>query len=124
MTTQEVADKLVSYCRQGDFEGAITELYGHNIVSVEPEGNPLGTVEGIEAVIAKGKQFAEMTEEIHGVEVSDPVVADSFFSCSMKIDMTMKGAGRMVMEEVCLYRVADGRIDREEFFFTPQAPGQ
>jgi len=29
-------------------------------------------VKGIEAVIAKEKQFNDMVEEFHGVEVSDP----------------------------------------------------
>lgn len=119
MTTREVADKLVAYCRKGQFEEAMTELYAPNIVSIEPDGAPHKLAEGIEAVVEKGKQFAEMTEEFHSMDVSDPVVADNFFSCSMKMDITMKGAGRMVMEEICLYHVADGKIDREEFFFTP-----
>ncbi len=121
MTTQEVANKLVEYCRKGDFEGAMKELYSPNIVSREPAGAPMEVAEGIEAVIAKGEQFAEMTEEIHSMEVSDPVVAENFFSCSMKMDMTMKGMGRNVMEEVCVYNVKDGKIVGEQFFFTPMA---
>ena len=36
MTTQEVADKLVSLCREAQFETAVAELYSPNIVSVEP----------------------------------------------------------------------------------------
>lgn len=123
MTTQEVANKLVEYCRKGQFEEAMTELYAPNIVSIEPAGAPAERIEGIEGVVAKGKQFAEMTEEFHGMEVSEPVVAENFFSCSMKMDITMKGAPRMTMEEICTYGVKDGKIVYEQFFFTPQPQG-
>ena len=60
-----------------------------------------------------------MVEAFHGMEVSDHFVADQFFSCSMKMDVTFKGAPRSTMEEICLYQVDNGKIIREEFFFTP-----
>lgn len=123
MTTKEVAEKLVNYCRQGLYAEAVQELYSPNIVSIEPDGAPVKVCEGIEAVIAKGQQFQEMTEEVHGNEVSDPVVADKFFSCSMKMDVTFKGVPRMTMEEICLYQVENGKIVHEEFFFTPMQQG-
>ncbi|GAA3636717.1 nuclear transport factor 2 family protein [Flavivirga jejuensis] len=119
MTTQEVAEQLVNYCRQGQFAEAIQELYGQNIVSIEPDGAPVKETKGLEAVIEKGQQFNEMVEEVHSMEVSDPLVADKFFSCSMKMDVTFKGAPRISMDEVCVYTVEDGKIVREEFFFTP-----
>lgn len=119
MTTKEVAEKLVGYCKQGQFEEAVKVLYADNIVSVEPDGTPVKIVEGIEGVIKKGQQFNDMVEEFHSMEVSDPIVADQFFSCSMKMDVTFKGAPRSTMEEICLYQVKNGKIIREEFFFTP-----
>ena len=114
MTTKEVAEKLVGYCKQGQFEEAVKELYADNIVSVEPDGAPVKIVEGIEGVMKKGQQFNEMVEEFHSMEVSDPIVADQFFSCSMKMDVTFKGAPRSTMEEICLYQVKNGNIIREE----------
>ena len=123
MNTQEIADKLVGYCRTGQFEAAMKELYGHNIVSVEPQGSPAPHLEGIEAVIQKGIQFAESVEEMHGMEVSDPIVADNFFTCKMSMDVTFKGAPRMTMEELCLYEVKEGKIVYEQFFFTPPPQG-
>lgn len=82
MTTKEVADKLVGFCWQGQFEEAAKELYANNIVSIEPDGTPVKEVKGIEANIAKEQQFNDMVEEFHGVEVLDPLVADQFFSCT------------------------------------------
>ncbi|WP_425235192.1 SnoaL-like domain-containing protein [Ulvibacterium sp.] len=123
MSTQEVADKLISFCRQGQFSEAINELYGQDIVSVEPDGAPEKEVRGLEAVKQKTENFNNMVEEVHGMEISDPQVADKFFSCTMKMDVTFKGAPRTTMEEICLYKVEDGKIAYEEFFFTPMNPG-
>jgi hypothetical protein len=119
MTTSDVARKLVEFCRHGQFENALKELYSPDIVSVEPDGAPVKEVRGLEGVIQKGQNFNSMVEAFHGMEVSDPVVADQFFSCSMKMDVTFKGAPRTTMEEICLYQVDNGKIIREEFFFTP-----
>lgn len=123
MTTQEVANKLVNYCRQGQYENAMKELYGPTIVSIEPEGAPMEKVEGFEAVIKKAEFFNDMVEEFHGNEVSDPLVADNFFSCRMKMDATFKQGGRQSMEEICLYQVENGKIVKEEFFYTPNPQG-
>ncbi|PCE66402.1 nuclear transport factor 2 family protein [Sediminicola luteus] len=123
MNTQEVANKLVGYCRNMQFENAMNELYSHDIVSIEPKGSPAEEVRGIEAVRQKGEQFEQMVEAMHGVEVSEPLVADNFFSCTMKMDVTFKGAPRSTMEEVCIYQVADGKIVSEQFFFTPMPQG-
>lgn len=118
MTTQDVANRLVELCRQGKFEDAVKELYGQNIVSIEPAGTPgPQEVSGLDKVIAKGMQFAKMTEEVHGMEVSDPLVTDTHFTCKMTIDITYKGMPRSKESEICVYEVQDGKIVKEQFFF-------
>lgn len=123
MTTQEIADQLVTFCRQGQYNEAQSQLYSENAVSIEPEGSQWGKVEGAEAIKAKGEQWASMVEEVHGVTVSDPLVAANFFSISMSNDVSFKGMGRMTMEEICVYEVQDGKIVKEQFFF-PNPPEQ
>ncbi len=118
MTTQEVADKLVALCREGKNMEAVNTLYSDDIVSIEPDGAPVKEVRGKEGVLGKTQQFFEMIEEMHGGHTSDPVVAGNHFSCSMSMDITMKGVGRVNMDEICVYEVKDGKIVREEFFFT------
>ncbi len=121
MTTQEVADRLVSLCREGKHEQVVKELYAPNIVSIEPEGTPNRIVEGLEAIIAKGEQFDSRIEKVNSSFISDPVVADNFFSCSMLMNVNMKGVPVPVdMNEVCLYTVNDGKIVQEQFFYTLQ----
>jgi len=120
MTTKEVAEKLVGYCRNGDFESAYKELYSTEIESVEPDGSPNPHAKGMEAVMKKSMEFEQMVEKMHGTEVSDPLVAENFFCCSMIMDVDFKGMGRTKMEELCLYEVKDGKIAKEHFFYTTE----
>ena len=61
-----------------------------------------------------------MVEKINTSFISDPIVAENFFSCSMLMNVQMKGAPMAIdMDEVCVYTVNNGKIVREEFFYTP-----
>jgi len=119
MSTQNVANRLVELCRQGNFDQAADELYASDIVSHEPPGTPNEVVKGFDAVRQKETDFNNTVEAWHGSKVSDPVIADRFFSVSMQMDITMKGAGRMNMEEVAVYGVKDGKINKAHFYYTP-----
>ncbi len=117
MTTREIADRLVALCREAKWETAQTELYAEDVVSIEPEATPAFDKEtrGLPAIIEKGHKFDAMVEQFHRLEVSDPVVAGSSFACTMRLDVTMKGQGRMDMTELCVYHVKDGKIISESF---------
>ena len=117
MTTQQVADRLVELCRMGQIQQAQTELYGETMVSIEPAGAPVEKAVGLHAVVEKGKQFASMIEERHGGSFTDPTVVGKHFSIGMTLDATMKGRGRVLLEEVCLYKVENGKIVFEQFFY-------
>lgn len=117
MNTQQIADKLVGYCRTGQWHQAQQELYADNAISIEPEASPAFDKEtrGLPAIFEKGKKFDAMVETMHSIEVSDPVVADHAFACVLEMDATMKGRGRTKMKELCVYKVKDGKIVQEEF---------
>ena len=117
MSATEVANRLVELCRQGKNMDAIKELYADNIVSDEPVGSRHPHTEGKANVLTNQTEFFSMVEEVHSSEVSNPLVAANFFSVTMKMDMTMKGMGRMTMDEVCVYKVVDGKIVHEQFIF-------
>ena len=118
MSTQEIADKLVAYCRKADWEGAHKNLYASNAKSIEPYETPEfpKTTEGLENIRKKGRQFDGMVEELHSIEASDPLVAGNSIAFRLEMDMTMKGKGRMKSPELCVYQVKDGKIITEEFF--------
>lgn len=117
MTTQQIADRLVAMCRNGQMLEAQQELFADEVVSIEPEHSPAKSETGKIAVLEKGKAFAASIEERHGGEISDPVVAGKYFTMAMSLDATFKGVGRMAFDEICLYEVKDGKIISEQFFF-------
>jgi hypothetical protein len=118
MKIQAIAKQLVALCRKADWETAQKKLYAVNAVSREPKAGGFKKVtKGRKAIIAKGREFSAMTEKIHSLKVSDPVVADDFFACAMAIDLTMKGQGRTKMSELCVYEVKRGKIVSEHFHY-------
>lgn len=118
MTTKEVAARFHELAQTGQWDQVQNELYGENAVSIEPAHSPgLQSVEGMEAIRAKGKQFGEMIEELHSAYSNEPIVAGNHFALTMGMDITMKGMGRMQMDEVAVYEVKDGKIVKEQFFY-------
>lgn len=118
MTTSEIAGRLVELCRKGAFEDAQKELFSKEVISIEPEASPGFDKEtkGLPAVIDKGHQFDEMVQEVHGIKVSDPMVAGNAIAFSLNMDITMRGRDRSSMEELCVYEVKNGKIVSEQFF--------
>jgi SnoaL-like domain len=119
MTTQEVAEKLVKLCREGKFHEAVESLYSDEIVSMEAGAPPGQSREskGLEAVKAKGEWW-QANHEVHAATVEGPLVAGSHFACTFKLDVTFKPQKRRFqMEEVAVYKVADGKVVYEEFFY-------
>ena len=125
-TTQKIANRLVSLCREGKFIDAVKELYAPNIVSDEPKGGPRPShFEGIAEVLKKNEAFMSGIEEVHSNVISDPLVTEDHFAVTMKMDVTMKGMGRIQMDELCVYRVENEKIATDQFFFKPMPiPGQ
>lgn len=115
---QEIADRLVEYCREAKWEEAQRALYAPDARSIEAQESPAFAKEtgGLEAIVEKGHKFSAMVEQYHGLAVSAPIVADNSFACTMTLDATMKGMGRVKMTEVCVYEVKDGKIVTERFF--------
>ncbi|HXO76116.1 MAG TPA: SnoaL-like domain-containing protein [Puia sp.] len=117
MTIQEVAAKMVDYCKKGDFEGAQKDLLTADAAGIEPEGANMPSVTNRDAIIEKGHQFQGMLEAVHGISVSEPVIAGEYFSIALLMDVTMKGMGRLNMDELIVYHVKDGKIDSEQYFY-------
>ncbi|WGK64611.1 SnoaL-like domain-containing protein [Croceiramulus getboli] len=119
MTTEEVAKKLVNYCQSGQEDKAYQELYSPNIVSREMQ-EPMKEVRGMEGIQKKGAWWQE-NFEVHGNKVSEPLVADNHFTVKFWMDTTHKPSGqRSQMNELGVYRVENGKIVEEQFFYDTQ----
>ena len=120
MTTQEVAARFNELAQTGQWDKVQGELYADNAVSIEPAhaaAMGMGNADGLEAIKKKGEAFGAMVEEMHGGYSTEPVIAGNHFSVAMGMDVTMKGAGRMKLDEIAVYEVNDGKIVKEQFFF-------
>jgi ketosteroid isomerase-like protein len=118
MTTNEIATRLVALCREAKWEAAQRELFAEDAVSIESRPSPAFDKEtrGRSAIIEKGHKFEGMIATVHSLAVSDPLVAGDAIACTMSMDVTMKGQGRMNMSELCVYAVKDGKIISEQFY--------
>ena len=118
MTTKEIADRLVGFCRKGDYEKAQQELFADDAVSIEPYATPAFEKEtkGLKAIKVKGDKWNAMVEKTHDLDISDPMIASNAFACTMRMNVTIKGRGQMDITELCVYQVKDGKIISEQFY--------
>lgn len=122
MNAMAVGERLVSLCREGKNMDVIEELYSDDVVSVEAMAPPDGgdrTSNGIEAVRGKNQWWNE-NHEVHEASVRGPYPhGDDRFCALFEFEVTFKPADqRFKMEEVAHYTVKDGKIVREEFFYS------
>ena len=118
MTTEEVAQKLVRLCKEGKYSEAY-DLYAEDAVSVEMDGWVAGEqiTKGKSNILEGFNEWQSNIQEMHGGSVGDPVVAGNHFVVPMTSDVTFKQGGRVQMDELCVYEVADGKIKKAQFFY-------
>lgn len=120
MTTKEIANRFNELAQAGQFDKIQDELYADDAESIEPASAAaigMSNAKGLDAIKKKGEAFNASVEEMHGGYSTEPHVAGNHFSVAMGMDVTMKGAGRMKMDEIAVYEVRDGKIVKEQFFF-------
>ena len=52
---------------------------------------------------------------MHGITISEPLIADNTIAFVMDMDITMKKRQRSHMKELCLYQVKEGRLFPKHF---------
>jgi hypothetical protein len=118
MNTNQIANRLVELCRKGQWETAQKELFANDAVSIEPYASQAFQKEtkGLSAILEKGEKWGSMVDKVNQIDVSEPIVADNAFACTMHMDITMKNKEHMAMTELCTYQVKDGKIVEEHFY--------
>ncbi len=120
MNVKEIADALVAGCKDGSARANLRVLYAPDAQSVEAADMGGGrTTTGIAGIEGK-HDWWEGAHDIHKVDVKGPFLhGDDRFAVIFGMDVTTKETGQRVqMEEVGIYHVADGKITREEFFYS------
>ncbi len=124
MTTENIADRLVNLCRKGQNALAQVELYDDDIESIESQISRYKKTKGIKKVQKKTAMFYEMAQEIHKYELTDPIVVDNHFCFKLSIDVTLRGLGRVQVDELCIYHVKNEKIIKEEFYYTSNSAAE
>jgi ketosteroid isomerase-like protein len=121
MTTLELAQQYVALCKEGKNAECLDKLFAKDAVSVEafsPPGAGDRTANGLDAIRGKGKWWAD-NHTVHKAEVTGPYPHDDRFAVRFMFDVTNKPSGkRMTMDEIGLFTVKNGKIVKEEFFYT------
>ncbi|MEN0056872.1 MAG: nuclear transport factor 2 family protein [Mucilaginibacter sp.] len=115
-TVPEIANRLASLCNDLEFVEAYTELFADDAVSIDPNNNNEPIV-GLHNLIEREKQFLEKVE-IHNINVSEAIFAGSYFSLVFSMSFTVKGVGDKQVEELCVYKVENGKIVSQQFFMS------
>lgn len=118
LTTQQVAARFDELAQQEKWFEIQEEFFADNVKSIDPPNSPyFKYAEGIEAVRKKGKEWVEKIEAVHGTFTTHPVIGGNHFAVGRGMDITVKGFGRIKIDEIMLYEVKDGRIISEQFFY-------
>ncbi len=120
MSTAEIAKRYFDLVKEHKNEECLTELFAKDATSVEAAAPPVGerTAKGLDAIRGKGKWWME-NHTVHKAEVFGPYPHDDRFAVRFLYDITNKPSGkRMTMDEVGLFTVENGKIVREEFFYS------
>ena len=86
-------------------------------VQIEPARAATTSVSGLPAILAKEAAMQATVAETHSIVLSEPVIAGDYFSVSMVFDLTLQERGRVQLSEIGVYRVRQGKIVSEQFFY-------
>jgi hypothetical protein len=120
MSTLDIAKRYVELVKENKNEECLRELFAPDAVSVEA-GAPPGmdrSSRGLEAIRAKSKWWGE-NHIVHSASVEGPYPHDDRFAVRFSFEVTFKPEKRrFTMTEIGLFTVKDGKIAKEEFFYT------
>lgn len=119
-TTMEIATQYVSLCKVGKNSEALETLFAEDAASVEAIAMPdtQQSTQGKAGIRAKGDWWVA-NHEVHSASITGPWPHGDRFIVGFHMDVTNKPSGRrMTLDEAGLFTVRDGKIVREEFFYS------
>jgi hypothetical protein len=113
-TVVEITNRLASLLNERKFVEAYSELFSEHAESIDPINNNVPIV-GLASLIEREKQFLAVTE-IHDISISSASYAGNYFSIVISMDFTGGNMERKKLEELCVYKVENGKIVSQQFF--------
>jgi hypothetical protein len=117
-TVHEVAYRFNELAQEEKWFEIQDEFFSDDVRSVEPANSPwFKYAEGKSTVRKKGEDFVSRIEEGHRFYTTAPIVGGNYFAVGREMDITVKGLGRIQINEIMMYEVKDGKIVLEQFFY-------
>lgn len=118
LTTQQVAARFNELAQAEKWFEIQDELFDDNVKSVEPANSPyLPDAKGKTLVRKKAEDWVKRITAVHTLTTTNPIVSANHFVVGRVMDTTVEGFGRVLINEIMLYEVQDGRIVLEQFFY-------
>lgn len=121
MTTREIAEQLVSLCKQGQDQEVVNRFYADDIVSAEAcdMGDKPREMRGLEAIRAKHEWWYSTFEPVESDTRGPFLHGEDQFAVYFSFTVKNRETGDILpMEEVAVYTVKDDKIVHEAFFYT------
>ena len=116
--TRQVAARFMELAQREQWFEIQDELFADNVKSVDPANSPyFKYAEGKPLVRKKGEDWVKRIEAVNKRHTTEPVVCGNHFAVGREVDITVKGFGRIKIDEIMLYEVKDGKIVLEQFFY-------
>jgi hypothetical protein len=115
-TIHEIANRLTELVGDKKFVEAYEQLFAEDAVSIDPlntSGQPLN---GLKTLLAREKDFLSHIIAIQKISLSEPIIAGNYFTLSLQMSFDVQGQGHMDVDELCVYKVANGKIISQQFF--------
>jgi len=118
LTTEEVAARFDTLAQQELWFEIQDELFADTVKSIEPPHSVyLKDAEGKGPVRKKADDFVSKVQAVHRMHTTHPVVSGDHFAVGREMDMTVEGFGKVIINEIMLYKVKDGQIVLEQFVY-------
>lgn len=117
-STREVAERFNELAKQEKWFEIQDKFFADNVKSIDPPDSPyFGYAEGKSAVRKKGEDFVKNIEQVHRAHTTEAIVCGNHFAVGREIEATVRGFGRIQINQIMLYEVQDGQIISEQFFY-------
>jgi hypothetical protein len=115
-TIHEIANGLKEMVGEQKFIEAYQLLFSEDAESIDPLNTSGLPLKGLATLLAREKDFLSRMVAINKITLSDPIIAGSYFTLSLKMSFEVEGQGHMEVDELCVYKVKDGKIISQQFF--------
>lgn len=116
MDIRELAADYAALVAAGKMDEAALKHWSDDVVTIEAMPGEMARTVGRAEAEAKAQWWYD-NHEIHGFRSEGPFVNGDSFLIVMDIDVTPKGSERMQMREIVGYRVADGKVVEERYYY-------